>query len=74
MRTKNVTALAATVVTLPIPAAHRAHAYDPHDYREVFRRAAEMPEPPYRMVERILPFSSHLSDEENRQLRSSTTV
>jgi hypothetical protein len=32
------------------------------------RRAAEMPEPPYRIVERILPFSSRLSDEENRQL------
>src|SRR5258708_10397628 len=32
------------------------------------RRAAEMPEPPYRIVERILPFSSLLSDEENRQL------
>jgi hypothetical protein len=27
-----------------------------------------MPEPPYRIVERILPFSSRLSDEENRQL------
>jgi len=27
-----------------------------------------MPEPPHRIVERILPFSSHLSDEENRQL------
>jgi len=32
------------------------------------RRAAEMSEPPYRIVERILPFSSRLSDEENRQL------
>ena len=32
------------------------------------RRGAEMPEPPYRIVERILPFSSILSDEENRQL------
>jgi hypothetical protein len=32
------------------------------------RRTAEMPEPPYRIVERILPFSSRLSDEENRQL------
>jgi len=32
------------------------------------RRAAETPEPPYRIVERILPFSSRLSDEENRQL------
>src|SRR5258706_5627597 len=32
------------------------------------RRAAEMPEAPYRIVERILPFSSRLSDEENRQL------
>jgi hypothetical protein len=32
------------------------------------RRAAEMPEPPYRIVERILPFSSSLSDDENRQL------
>jgi hypothetical protein len=32
------------------------------------RRAAEMPEPPYRIVERILPSSSRLSDEENRQL------
>jgi hypothetical protein len=32
------------------------------------RRAAEMPEPPYRIVERILPFSSSSSDEENRQL------
>jgi hypothetical protein len=31
------------------------------------RRAAEMPEPPYRIVERILPFSSRLSDEKNRQ-------
>ncbi len=32
------------------------------------RRAGEMPEPPYRIIERILPFSSGLSDEENRQL------
>ncbi len=32
------------------------------------RRAAEMPEPPYRIVERILPFSSSSSDEENRHL------
>jgi hypothetical protein len=32
------------------------------------RRAAEMPEPPYRIVERILPFSGSSSDEENRQL------
>jgi hypothetical protein len=27
-----------------------------------------MPEPPYRIVERILPFSSRSFDEENRQL------
>jgi hypothetical protein len=32
------------------------------------KRAAEMSEPPYRIVERILPFSSGSSDEENRQL------
>jgi hypothetical protein len=32
------------------------------------KRAAEMSEPPYRIIERILPFSSGLSDEENRQL------
>ncbi len=32
------------------------------------RRAAVMPEPPYRIVERILPFSSSSSDEENRHL------
>jgi hypothetical protein len=32
------------------------------------RRAGEMPEPPYRIIERILPFSSGLSDEENRPL------
>ena len=32
------------------------------------RRAAEMSEPPYRIVERILPFSGSSSDEENRQL------
>src|SRR6266446_7682706 len=32
------------------------------------RRTAEMPESPYRIVERILPFSSRSSDEENRQL------
>src|SRR5260370_8752760 len=32
------------------------------------RRAAEMSEPPYRIIERILPFSSSLSDEENRHL------
>jgi len=32
------------------------------------KRAVEMPEPPYRIVERILPFSNRLSDEENRQL------
>jgi hypothetical protein len=32
------------------------------------KRAAEMPEPPFRIVERILPFSSSLSDEENRPL------
>ncbi len=32
------------------------------------RRGAEMPEPPYRIVERILPFSSRSSDEENRQV------
>jgi hypothetical protein len=31
------------------------------------KRAAEMSEPPYRIVERILPFSSGSSDEENRQ-------
>jgi hypothetical protein len=30
------------------------------------KRAAEMSEPPYRIVERILPFSSSSSDEENR--------
>jgi hypothetical protein len=32
------------------------------------KRAAEMSEPPFRIVERILPFSSGSSDEENRQL------
>ena len=32
------------------------------------RRAVETPEPPYRIVERILPFSRSSSDEENRQL------
>src|ERR1700745_3130519 len=32
------------------------------------RRAAELPEPPCRIVEGILPFSSSSSDEENRQL------
>jgi hypothetical protein len=32
------------------------------------KRVAEMSEPPYRIVERILPFSSGSSDEENRQL------
>ena len=32
------------------------------------KRAAEMSEPPYRIVERILTFSSGSSDEENRQL------
>jgi len=32
------------------------------------RHAAEMPGPSYQIVERILPFSSRLSDEENRQL------
>ena len=31
------------------------------------RRAAGMPEPPFQIVERILPFSSSLSDEENHQ-------
>ncbi len=30
------------------------------------RRAAEMPEPPYRVVERMLPFSSRLIDSENQ--------
>jgi hypothetical protein len=32
------------------------------------KRGAEVSEPPYRIVERILPFSSGSSDEENRQL------
>lgn len=32
------------------------------------RRSADMPGPPYRIVERILPVSSRLSDEENRRL------
>jgi hypothetical protein len=32
------------------------------------KRAAETSEPPYRIVERILPFSSGSSDEENRPL------
>jgi hypothetical protein len=32
------------------------------------KRAAEMSEPPHRIVERILPFSGTSSDEENRQL------
>jgi hypothetical protein len=32
------------------------------------RRGAEMPEPPFRILERILPFSSRSSDEENRPL------
>jgi hypothetical protein len=32
------------------------------------KRAAKMSEPPYRIVERLLPFSSGSSDEENRQL------
>jgi hypothetical protein len=31
------------------------------------KRDAEMPEPPHRIVERILPLSSSSSDEENRQ-------
>jgi hypothetical protein len=32
------------------------------------KRGAEVSEPPYRIVERILPFSSSSSGEENRQL------
>jgi hypothetical protein len=32
------------------------------------RPAADMPEPHYRMVERVLPFSSRLTDGENQQL------
>ncbi len=41
-------------------------AYNPHNKRELFKSAAETPEPPFRIF--ILPFSSSLSDEENRQL------